>query len=70
MLYYSDFNNVFDIHIDSSEYQMRTIISRNGRSVAYRFKKLTNTQKKYLTTDQGLLPDVECLKQYKVTILG
>ena len=33
-------------------------------------KKLSETQKKYPTTDQELLAIVECLKQYKTMLLG
>jgi hypothetical protein len=35
MQHYPDFNKPFDIHTDSSEYQMGAIISQSGRPVAY-----------------------------------
>ena len=62
MLYYPYFNKPFDIHTDSSEYQMGAVISQNRRPVAYWSKKLTETQRKYPTTDQELLAIVECIK--------
>ena len=65
-LHYLDFNKFFDIHTDSSEYQMRAIVSQNGRPVIYWSKNLTDTQKKYPITDQDLLVIVDCLKQYKM----
>ena len=68
MLYYSDFNKPFDIHTDTSKYQLGAVISQDRRPVAYWSKKLTEAQHKYLTTDQELL--VECLKQYKTMLLG
>ena len=49
---------------------MGAIISQNGRLVAYWSKKLSNTQKKYPTTDQEFLAIVECLRQYKTMLLG
>ena len=36
----------------------------------YWTKKLSDTQKKYPTADQELLPIVECLKQYKTILFG
>ena len=47
MLHYPDFNQPFELHTDSSDYQMGAIISQNGRPVAYWSKKLSSTQKKY-----------------------
>ena len=66
----SIFNKEFEIHTDSSNYQMGAVISQNGRPVAYWSQKLTETQQKYPTTDQELLAIVECLKQYKTMLLG
>ena len=63
LLHYPDFNKPFDIHTDSSEYQMGAVISQNGRPIAYWLKKLSDTQKNYPTTDQELLAIVECLKK-------
>ena len=69
MLNCSDFNKHFDIHTDSSEYQMETVISQNRRPVAYCSKKLMETQRKYPTTDEEMLTIVECLKQHKSMLL-
>ena len=69
MLHCPDFNKTFDIHTDSSEYQMGAVISQNGKPVVYWSKKLTKTQRKYPTIDQELLVIVECLKQYKIMLL-
>ena len=63
MLYYPDFYKFFDIHTDSSEYQMGAIISQNERMIAYWYPKLTDTQNKYPTTDKELFSIVECLKK-------
>ena len=51
MLHYPGFNKPFELHTDSSEYQIGTIISLNGRPVAYWSKKLSTTHTKYPTTD-------------------
>ena len=44
---------------------MGVVIIQGRIPVAYWLRKLTETQQKYLTTDQELLAIVECLKQYK-----
>ena len=43
MLHYPDFNQAFEIHTDSSDYQMGVIISQKGRPVAFWSKKLSDT---------------------------
>lgn len=70
VLRYPDLHKPFELHTDSSKYQMGAIIGQNGRLVAYWLKKLSATQKKYPTTDQELLTIVECLKQYKTMLFG
>ena len=70
ILYYPDFNKFYDIHTDSSEYQMGEIISQNERMVAYWSPKLTDTQNKYPSTDKELFLILECLKKCKKILLG
>ena len=41
LLFYPDFNKTFDIHTDSSEFQMGGIISQESRPLAYWSKQLT-----------------------------
>ena len=57
------------MHMDSSEYQMGAVISQNKRPVTYLPKTLTETQRKYSTSDQKLLVILKCLKQYKTMLL-
>ena len=70
VLYYSNFNQAFEIHTDSSYYQMGAIITQKERLVVCWSKKLSYTPKKYPITDQELLAIVECLKQYKTMLFG
>ena len=70
MLHYSNFNQAFEIHTDSSYYQMGAIITQKERLVVCWSKKLSYTPKKYPITDQELLAIVECLKQYKTMLFG
>ena len=68
MMYYLDFNQAFEMHTDSSDYQMGVLVNQMGRQVVYWSKKLSDTQKKYPTAGQELLVIVECLKQYKTML--
>ena len=70
LLHYLDFQKEFDIYTDSSDHQMRGIISQNGRLVAYWSRKLSATQKKYPTIEQELLAIVKCLKDFQHMLLG
>ena len=70
LLYYPNFNKRFDIHTDSSDYQLGAIISQKKRPIAYWSKQLSATQIKCVATDQDLLAIEECLKQYKSMLLG
>ena len=46
LLFYPDFNKQFNIHTDSSEYQMGAIISQEGRPIAYWSKKIYHLLKR------------------------
>ena len=51
ILHYPNFGKEFELHTDSSNYQMGTGTSQGGRPVVHWFKKLTDTQQKYHKTD-------------------
>ena len=70
LLFYPDFNKTFDIHTDSSEFQMGGIISQESRPVAYWSKKLSTAKQKYPTIEQELLAIVELLKEFRCMLYG
>ena len=45
MLAFPNFNKPFDIHTDSSDYQLGAVISQDGKPLAFYSRKLTATQK-------------------------
>ena len=70
LLHYPDFAKLFDVHINSSKYQMGSIISQEDLPVANWIRNLTTVQKKYLIIKQELLATVKCLKEFRHMLLG
>ena len=70
LLAYPDFTKPFEVHTDASDYQLGSVISQNGRPVAFYSRKLNPAQTRYTTTEKELLAIVETLKEFKNILLG
>ena len=70
MLVHPDFSKPFDVHMDSSDYQLGGVISQNGKPIAFFSKKLNQAQKKYPITEKELLSITETLKEFRYLLLG
>jgi len=70
LLYFPNYKKPFEIHTDSSDYQMGAIISQDKKVVAYWSKKLSSAQKNYPIIEKELLAIVEVLKEFKNMLLG
>ena len=70
MLAHPDFSKHFDVHADSSAYQLGGVVSQEGRPIAFFSKKLNSAQKNYPITEKELLSIVETLKEFKYLLLG
>ena len=70
MLHHPNFNKPFVIHTDASDRQLRSIISQEGKPIAYFSPMLTSAQQKYTTTDKELLSIVETLKEFHSILYG
>ena len=70
MLAYPDFTQRFDLHTDTSDYQLGAVISQKGRPIAFYSRKLTGAQTRYTVTEKELLSIVEVLKAFKNILFG
>src|SRR6185295_7568409 len=70
LLTYLNFDEVFDIHMDASLYQLSACISQNGKPIAFYSRKLNPAQTRYTTTERELLSIVEVLKEFRNILLG
>ena len=67
---YPDYDLLFEIYTDASDYQVGAAIIYNGKPVAYFSRKLTQSQLSYSTTEKELLAIVLCLKEYRKILYG
>lgn len=70
LLAYPNFNEPFDVHTDASHTQLGSVISQNGRPIAFYSRKLNAAQTRYTTTERELLAIVETFKEFRNILLG
>mmetsp|Transcript_27157 Transcript_27157/g.39951 ORF Transcript_27157/g.39951 Transcript_27157/m.39951 type:complete len:231 (-) Transcript_27157:742-1434(-) len=70
ILVFPQFDKLFLLHTDASDYQLGGVISQNNKPIAFFSKKLNNAQKKYTTTKKELLAIVETTKEFKSILYG
>ena len=59
LFFYPDFNKEFEIYTDVSLYQIGTIITQDGKPVAFYSRKLSDGQHNYTITEKELLTIME-----------
>ncbi len=62
---YPDYSKVFKIYTNASSKQLKAVITRDNRPIAFFSRKLSNTQRKYSITKIELLAIVKTLKEFK-----
>jgi hypothetical protein len=70
LLSFPDFTKVFEIHTDASHTQLGSVISQEGKPLAFYSRKLNPTQTRYTTTEWELLAIVETLKEFRNILFG
>ena len=64
LLIYPDFNERFEIHTDTSRFQLVEAISYNSKPIAFYIHKLTGAQSRYTVPEKELLGIVKNLKEF------
>ena len=52
LLIYPDFNKHFDIHMDTSDFQLGAVISQDDKPIAFNSRKLAGHQTQYKVTEK------------------
>ena len=70
MLAFPDFSKPCDLHTDSSDYQLGSVLSQDDKPIAFFSRKLNTAQMNYTVTDKELLGMTESLKHFRHILLG
>jgi hypothetical protein len=70
LLSYPNFNKPFEIHTDASHTQLGSVISEDGKLIAFYSRKLNLAQTRYTTAECELLAVVETLQEFCHIRLG
>jgi hypothetical protein len=70
MLMFPDFNKNFEIHTDTSDYQLGSVINQDQKPMAVYSKKLTVTQRNYTVRETEMLSIVKTLNEFRTMLLG
>ena len=70
LLSYPDWKIPFTVHTYASYKQLGAVVSHNNKPIAFFSRRLIKTQRKYTTTEKGILVIVKFLKQFQGIIFG
>ena len=70
LLGFPDHTLPFEIFTDASAFQIGATVKQKNLPIAYFSKKLTPTQRQYITIEQEMLAIVEVLHEYRNFLLG
>ena len=67
---FSIFDGLFNVQTDTSDYQLGVVLSQEKKPVVLFSRKLTDTHKRYTTTEKDLLSIAETFKDLCIILLG
>jgi len=70
MLVFPDFNQPFDLHTDSSDCQLGSVLSQDNKPIAFFSRKLNSALLNCTVTDKELIGITEFLKHFRHILLG
>ena len=70
LLAYPDFLRPFEIHTNTSNYQLGAVISQNKNPIVFYSHKLNTAQTRYITTEKEIIAIIKTLKEFKNILLG
>ena len=70
LIVYSKYGELFDVHTNTSDYQIGWVVSQYGKPVACFSRKFNKSQKNYAVTAKKLLAIVGTLKKFRTILLG
>ena len=70
LLTYPDFNGEFKIHNYDIKLQLGAVISQKGKPIDFYGRKITESPKRYIVTERGILSVIETIKKFINLLLG
>jgi hypothetical protein len=59
-----DFDKDFEIHFDASNFVIRGVLVQDGRPMALKSKKLSETEQRWLTHEKEMCAMIHCFKTW------
>ena len=70
LLNYPDLNEELKIHSNARKFQLEEVISQKGKPIDFYGRKITESPKRYIVTERGILSVIETIKKFINLLLG
>lgn len=65
-----DFNKIYEIHTDASDFAIGGVLMQDGHPIAYESRKLNETERRYTVQEKEMTAVVHCLRTWRHYLLG